>query len=210
MTQQSANTVVQKSEALAESRGASPRSGSPSVRPRPDESNDPPPTRQPTVVRGALTASMALALAQRLGLTDEDIACLLDAKDTTPEESQLDARVNSEAIARAYPASVTAALAETGSPIAVKCTKVHTIEAHAARVRGAVRVVEKLTAATGALERAVRGDADVLDQVTREIVPQIRARAAVVAETGATFSSVLAYHQARYPGRHKKPKTPKP
>ena len=165
----------------------------------------------PGTPRGtALTATMALALAQRLGLTDEDIACLLDAKDTTPEESQLDARVNSEAIARAYPASVTAALADGSSPIAVKCTKAREIEAHAARVRGAVRVVEKLTVATSALERAVRGDADVLDQVTREIVPQIKARAAVVTETAATFSSVLAYHQARYPGRHKKPKTPTP
>lgn len=104
---------------------------------------------------------------------------------------------------------MTRALADAQCPIAVKCAKPHALEGHAARVRHTARVVAKLHEGTDALERSVRGDADVLDKVTREVVPQVKARAAVVPETATRFSCVLAYHRARYPGPGKKTKAPR-
>lgn len=202
MTVQNTSSGASKAEGASEGRVSASRNATPSVRPAAFVTEE-------TVVTRPLTATMAMALAQHFGLTDEDITLILTAQAPTPEESQFAAKVDSDAIARAYSPAVTRALADAQCPIAVKCAKPHALEGHAARVRHTARVVTKLQEGTDALERSVRGDADVLDKVTREVVPQVKARAAVVPETATRFSSVLAYHRARYPGPGKKTKAPR-
>ena len=210
MSSQANGSTVQKSELSSEGRTTSSRGATPSVRPSPVVTDDPLPTKSAIVAPSTLTAGMALALAQHFGLTDADIAFVLAAQAPTPEEAQLDARVNPTAIARAYTPMVTRVLAEAHCPIAVESADVSELEAHAARVRHTAKILEKFTEGTRSLERATRGDADVLDKVTREIIPQIKARAAVVKSTETTYSSVIAYHHARYPGPSKKVKKPEP
>jgi hypothetical protein len=146
------------------------------------------------------TPEAALALVKKLGLRSDEVAALLGAKVATPEELQQAAKVNVAAIARAFPAEVTEALAKNPWVALGEGATVAAVREAADHARLAASAGAKLRLGAGQVEQSARKSADVLDGVSRRIVPQIEARAAADPSFGGDLSPVTAYHHVRYPG----------
>jgi len=150
------------------------------------------------------------ALLARLGLTGDEIRTALSAPAITPEQAAEALKVNVASAARAFPPSVTAALATPGSPIGLGAIQPADLVAAAARATTIAAAAAKLQSLATSLLYGARVDAALLDEAARTINKQVAARADFDPASARTYAPVTAYHHLRYPGKsgHPAPAAP--
>jgi hypothetical protein len=140
-----------------------------------------------------------LALLAKLGVTEAEAKAFLAMSNATAEQVDDSEKTNLHAIG--------AALDETTAHSIATDPKLElgplgqNFEQRANGVRLASSLSDKLTTAIDDIHAASRVDAGTLQEVLGGIVPQIRSRARVSIAVKKTYSSVLAYWHARYPGK---------
>src|SRR5262249_10545329 len=145
-----------------------------------------------------VSADTGLQLLAHLGLTEGEARAILDAKPATPEELTLAAKVDLHSIAGALDPATAHALV-TDSKIELGA-QVEGFEERAARLRTMSSAQDKLLHAVDDVHGAARLDADVAHAVVGAAIPVIRSRARLNPAVRETYSSLIAYHHARYPG----------
>jgi hypothetical protein len=157
------------------------------------------PTEEAAPHSNAITAETAVRLCQHMMLTESEALSILNAPDVTPEEVSESIKADIHAIAHAF--SPTTVAAVTSDPkIELTDDKGAQIAARAERVRVASSACDKLQFLHDATEASVHVDAGVLQTFASEVVPQIKARARANSAVRTTYSALLAYQHARYPG----------
>jgi hypothetical protein len=141
-----------------------------------------------------------MKLCTHLGLTEAEALAILSAPVVTSEEVHDVTKVDLHAIANAVSPTTVHALS-TDPKIELQADDADKLDPRATRVRTAASACDKLQKVHDALEGSVRVDASVLQTMINVVVPQIRARARANSAVKTTYSSLLAYQKARYPGR---------
>ena len=133
-----------------------------------------------------------------LGVTEGEAQAILGAKPATAEELAFANKVDLAAIAHALDADTAHALVT--DPKLELGAHADGFEERAARLRVASSAGDKLLHASDDLHGAMRLDASVAQDALSSVVPVIRARARLNPKVRETYSSLLAYQHARYPG----------
>lgn len=160
----------------------------------------------------SVTAESALALVKKLGLSASDIDAIVNAKAASAAVLAQGDRASLTDLATAFTDDE---LAELGGlhGFALKSVTPAAVLKSSTRARAAASAVTKLRAVADAVEGSVHNDVQTLVKAEHDLFPQVEARADVDPDSGETWSALLAYHRARFPGgKRKKPKagTPDP
>ena len=149
------------------------------------------------------TGAKVLAM---LALTEGEALALLGARPASDAELAVAQRVDLHALALGLEESTVHALVT--DPKVDLGVHADDFEPRAARVRVAASAEAKLQHSIDSLHNSTRLDASTAQEVLNLVVPALRARTRLNANVTKTYSTLLAYQHARFPG-HRGPQEPK-
>ena len=155
-----------------------------------------------------VTAETGLKLLAAMGITEGEAQLYLAARPATEAELAEARKEDIHALGLALPAPTVQAL--------VNDTKVDLgthadgFAERAGRLRAAGSLEDKFHHGIDTVHGAARLDASLASKALSDVVPQLASRARVNPKVKETYSTLLAYHHARFPGRGKGHPAPAP
>jgi hypothetical protein len=156
----------------------------------------------------SITASNAKELCEALGITDDDATLLQELEPPTKDQLQETSKVNVESVSSTFSPSTTAAI--ISDPKLELPKSGDEITQAANRVRSLAHLEGVFQNAYQAVHTSARQDCALLAEVASSAYKQIVARLPTNPQLKDTYASLIAYQNARYPGRKTKPTKPAP